>query len=79
MEHPPGLAIPPISSELDEPVRALVRASTVLHKMFLLALDGQDPHELVRTHKELLLLCETIVGRWRDHLGMDVEELLNDV
>lgn len=70
-----GLSIPPIPENLQEPVRALVRAASTFNRAFIGVAGGLDAKDLVAEHQDVLLLAERVIGLWRDHFGLEVEEL----
>lgn len=74
-----GLTIPPIPKKLDLPVRSLARTASFFYQLCGAAFDGQNPVELATEHEEMIRRGERVLEVWRDHLGLEVEDLLDSI
>jgi len=73
--HPP--AIPAIEDDdLLAAVSALARAACVMRALFLHVAEGQSAKQLLEEHDEVAMLAETVIDRWREHLGIDLDGAL---
>lgn len=43
------------------------------------AVEGRDPGPLLRRKREEIEMCEAVLQAWRDRLGHEVEDLLDQV
>lgn len=69
-------AIPPIEDpELLSAVSALARSACVMRTLFLMVAEGKSAKGLLVKHDELTTMADVIIDKWRDHLGIDLEDL----
>jgi hypothetical protein len=72
----------PIIPTIDDPeliaaVSALTRAACVMRSLFFIAGDGNpDIKELLEKHDEIATLADSVINRWRQHLGIAEEDIL---
>ena len=64
--------------ELLAAVSALTRAACVMRALFLHVVEGGSAIELLKKHDEVATLAESVIEKWREHLGIDVEDALNN-
>lgn len=73
--HPP--TIPEIKdNDLLSAVSALTRAACVMRALFLHVAEGESAIELLEKHDEVAMLAETVIDKWRSHLGIDLDDAL---
>ena len=58
-------------------VGALTRAACVMRALFLHVAESEPATELLRQHDEEAARAESVIEKWREHLGIDVEDALN--
>ena len=71
---PPGgaLFIPPLPTDLVEPVRALVRCSVFLEAFVVAMAEGKSFRELAVDRLDALEAASRAIEAWRTHLGIEV-------
>lgn len=89
MAQPNAPKVPnvPLPSNMEDAVKALVSAASFLHHFLLNVMDAasnqEEPREAVKQlavqNYESIAQCDQVLERWRDHFGMDVEDILADV
>ena len=76
-----GMQAPPIpvieDNELLDAVSALTRAACVMRSLLLSAVEGEPALDLLKKHNDVAMLADSIIEKWREHLGIDVEDALN--
>jgi hypothetical protein len=65
--------------ELLDAVSALTRAACVMRALFLHVAEGESAVELLQKHDDLTTLAEAVIEKWRNHLGIDIEDALSDI
>jgi hypothetical protein len=71
------LAIPEIEDDdLLSAVSALTRAACIMRALFLHVAEGESAIQLLQKHDEVATLAETVIDRWREHLGIDLDDAL---
>jgi hypothetical protein len=64
--------------DLLDAVSTLTRAACVMRALFLHVAEGESAIKLLRKHDVLASLAESVIEKWRQHLGIDVEDALNN-
>jgi hypothetical protein len=74
-----NLEIPTVPSELEAPVRALARAAYLLRGVFVELAKGRPLEEVLEQRGQYLELAERVLDRWVEHLGIEAEEVVEEV
>jgi hypothetical protein len=63
--------------DLLDAVSVLTRAACVMRALFLHVAEGESAIERLKKHDDVSTLAETVIEKWREHLGIDVEDALS--
>jgi hypothetical protein len=74
-----GLVIPGIPEDLVEPISALTRTASLFHRMLIAIREGSSADEIMGARSEAVAAGELTIRTWRARLGLDVQEILDDL
>lgn len=73
--QPPS--IPAIEDdELMAAVSALTRAACVMRALFLRSAEGTPIKQVLEEHDEVAMLADAVIDKWRNHLGISLDDAL---